>query len=34
MERDFSAGGRGDALLEKIDAEIDAGEFRPLDQSR
>ena len=34
IERDFSAGGRGAGLLETIDAEIGAGEFRPLHQKR
>lgn len=32
MERDFSAGGRGTALVDRIDAEIAAGEFRPFDR--
>ena len=31
MERDFSEGGRGSALIERVDAEIDAAEFRRLD---
>ena len=30
IERDFSPGGKHEALLEKIDAEIDAGNFTPL----
>ncbi|HLH37917.1 MAG TPA: hypothetical protein VKX39_02115 [Bryobacteraceae bacterium] len=31
MERDFSPGGRGAKLIERVDAEIDGGQFRPLD---
>ena len=30
IERDFSPGGKHAAALEKVDAEIDAGNFRPL----
>jgi len=30
LEEDFSAGGRHGAALKKIDAEIDAGDFRPM----
>jgi len=30
LEEDFSPGGKHAAALEKIDAEIDAGNFRPL----
>jgi hypothetical protein len=30
LEQDFSPGGRHAAALEKIDAEIDAGNFRPM----
>jgi hypothetical protein len=30
IERDFSAGGKHEAALEKIDAEIGAGNFTPL----
>ena len=30
IERDFSPGGKHAASLEKIDAEIDAGNFKPL----
>ena len=30
LEEDFSTGGRHASALEKIDAEIDAGNFRPL----
>jgi len=32
MERDFSAGGRGAHLLEKIDSEIEAGNFTSLQE--
>ena len=32
MERDFSAGGRGADLLEKIDQEIEAGNFTSLEE--
>jgi Arc/MetJ-type ribon-helix-helix transcriptional regulator len=32
MEQDFSPGGRGDHLLEKIDRQIDAGNFTPLEE--
>ena len=30
LEQDFSPGGKHASALEKIDAEIDAGNFRPL----
>ena len=30
LEQDFSPGGKHAAALEKIDAEIDAGNFRPM----
>jgi hypothetical protein len=30
LERDFSAGGKHEKMLEKLDAEIDAGNFTPL----
>jgi hypothetical protein len=30
LEEDFSPGGKHAAALEKIDAEIDAGNFRPM----
>jgi hypothetical protein len=30
LEEDFSPGGKHASALEKIDAEIDAGNFRPL----
>jgi hypothetical protein len=32
MVRDFSPGGRGAPLADRIDAEIASGEFRPLDR--
>ena len=32
MQRDFSAGGRGERLLEKIKADVRAGKFRPIDE--
>ena len=32
MERDFSPGGRGEAVVEKIDQEIESGKFTPLDE--
>ncbi len=32
MERDFSPGGRGHHLLEKINQEIDKGKFAPLEE--
>ncbi len=32
MERDFSPGGRAQALAEKIDQEIEEGKFTPLDE--
>lgn len=30
LKEDFSPGGKHSATLEKIDAEIDAGNFRPM----
>ena len=30
LERDFSAGGKHEKMLEKLDAEIDAGHSTPL----
>ena len=30
LEQDFSPGGKHSGALEKIDAEIDAGNFRPM----
>ena len=32
MKRDFSPGGRAQALVEKIDREIEEGNFTPLDE--
>jgi len=32
MERDFSPGGRGHHLVEKINREIDEGKFTPLEE--
>ena len=32
MDRDFSPGGRGSALIEEVDAEIDLGKFKPLNR--
>jgi hypothetical protein len=32
MERDFANGGRGAHLLEKIDRQIDAGDFTSLEE--
>jgi hypothetical protein len=32
MERDFSPGGRAQALAEKINREIEEGKFTPLDE--
>ena len=32
MERDFSPGGRGHALAEKINREVEGGKFTPLDE--
>ena len=32
MERDFAPGGRGAHHLEKIDRQIDTGEFSPLEE--
>jgi hypothetical protein len=34
MERDFSPGGAGIALLEEMKADARAGKFRPFDQGR
>jgi hypothetical protein len=30
LEKDFSSGGKHEKMIEKIDAEIDAGNFKPL----
>jgi hypothetical protein len=32
MEKDFSPGGRGAHLLEKVEADIAAGKFRPVEE--
>jgi hypothetical protein len=32
MEQDFSVGGRGQHLVEKVNQEIDQGKFAPLDK--
>ena len=32
IERDFSPGGRGAPLLEKVKAEIRAGKFKPMEE--
>jgi hypothetical protein len=32
MQPDFSPGGRGERLLEKIKADVRAGKFRPMDE--
>ena len=32
MERDFSPGGRGEHLLDKVKADIAAGKFRPVEE--
>jgi hypothetical protein len=32
MERDFSPGGRGSPLVEKINQEVDKAEFSPLEE--
>jgi hypothetical protein len=32
LERDFSAGGRGHHLVEKINQEIDGSKFTPLEE--
>jgi hypothetical protein len=34
MHRDFSSGGRGTALVERIGADVRAGKFRPMDKGR
>ena len=33
MERDFSPGGRGYHLVEKINREIDEGKFTPMEEA-
>ena len=32
MKRDFSSGGRGHQLVEKVDQEIDGGDFTPIEK--
>ena len=34
IERDFSPGGRGMPLLEKVKADIHAGKFKPMEEGR
>ncbi len=34
IDTDFSLGGRGTAILEQVDAEIEAGNFHPMDRRR
>ena len=34
LERDFSPGGAGMKLLEKVDRDIDAGKFQPFAEGR
>ena len=34
MKKDFSPGGRGMRLVEKVKADIRAGKFRPMDEGR
>jgi len=34
MRKDFSAGGRGMHVVEKVKADIRAGKFRPMDEKR
>ena len=33
MERDFSPGGRGHHLVEKVNQEIDSGKFTPMQET-
>jgi hypothetical protein len=33
MERDFSAGGRGHHLVEKVNQELDSGKFTPMKEA-
>ena len=33
MRKDFSAGGRGMGIVEKVKDDIRAGKFRPMDES-
>lgn len=34
MQQDFSPGGRGMRVVEKVRADIRAGKFRPMDEKR
>jgi hypothetical protein len=34
MQKDFSPGGRGMRVVEKVEADIRAGKFRPMDEER
>ena len=34
IEKDFSPGGRGAPLLEKVKADICAGKFKPMEEGR
>ena len=34
IERDFSPGGRGMPLLERVKADVRAGKFKPMEQNR
>lgn len=34
MQKDFSPGGRGVRVVEKVKADIRAGKFRPMDEGR
>ena len=34
IEKDFSPGGRGTPLLEKVKADIRAGQFKPMEEGR
>ena len=34
IEKDFSPGGRGMPLLEKVKADIRAGQFKPMEEGR
>jgi hypothetical protein len=34
MKKDFSPGGRGARVVEKVKADIRAGKFRPMDEKR
>ncbi|MBI1955073.1 MAG: hypothetical protein HYS38_01620 [Acidobacteria bacterium] len=34
IEKDFSSGGRGMPLLEKVKADVRAGKFKPMEEGR